>query len=67
MDKADPFGFCHEIPPRTASVVWDLAYQWQDDKWMKERGDRFKLESPVSSYEYISGRGGVRPRNLSAG
>src|SRR5436309_15356694 len=30
VDKADPFGFRHEEPPRTASVVWDLGYEWGD-------------------------------------
>ena len=23
VDKCDPFGFFHEVPPRTASIVWD--------------------------------------------
>ena len=27
--------FCTEVPPRTASVVWDLAYQWNDTAWMQ--------------------------------
>ncbi len=31
-DKADPFGLLHEKPPRTASVVWDLEYDWADDR-----------------------------------
>jgi Carbohydrate-binding module 48 (Isoamylase N-terminal domain) len=31
VDKADPFGFKHETPPATASLVWDLGYQWHDD------------------------------------
>ena len=26
VDKGDPYAFCAEPPPRTASVVWDLAY-----------------------------------------
>ena len=30
VDKADPFGFFHEVPPRTASVVWELDYEWGD-------------------------------------
>lgn len=30
VDKADPFGFEHEIPARTASVVSALTYQWDD-------------------------------------
>src|SRR3974390_437818 len=28
VDKADPVGLFHERPPRTASVVWDLNYEW---------------------------------------
>ena len=26
VDKADPFAFRHETPPRTGSIVWDLDY-----------------------------------------
>jgi 1,4-alpha-glucan branching enzyme len=51
VDKADPFGFLHETPPRTASVVWDLEYDWQDEAWMRERRRHFQLDSPVSIYE----------------
>src|SRR4051812_45960211 len=29
-EKADPYGILHERPPRTASVVWDLEYRWND-------------------------------------
>src|SRR5260370_14189354 len=29
-DKADQLGLLHEKPPRTASVVWHLDYQWGD-------------------------------------
>ena len=36
-DKADPFGVLHEVPPATASVVWDLDYEWGDGTWMEER------------------------------
>jgi 1,4-alpha-glucan branching enzyme len=50
-DKADPFGILHEKPPRTASVVWDLDYQWADDEWMKLRAGRQSLQSPISIYE----------------
>src|SRR5438552_18390826 len=28
VDKADPFAFTAEVPPRTGSVVWDLDYRW---------------------------------------
>ena len=51
VDKADPFGFWHEKPPRTASVVWDLDYQWGDYDWMQNREDRNSLHAPISIYE----------------
>jgi 1,4-alpha-glucan branching enzyme len=50
-DKADPFGIWHEKPPRTASVVWDLEYQWSDNDWMHKRRERNSLHSPVAIYE----------------
>ena len=33
-DKADPYGFRHEVPPQTGSVVWELDYGWGDQAWM---------------------------------
>ena len=51
VDKADPFGLLHEKPPRTASVVWDLEYQWTDQDWMKNRQARNSLQAPISIYE----------------
>ena len=50
-DKADPFAFFSEVPPGTASVVWDLDYEWGDEEWMRERGKRNSLSSPMSIYE----------------
>jgi 1,4-alpha-glucan branching enzyme len=49
--KADPYAFYAEIPPKTASVVWDLAYDWEDAEWMKGRGVINALDKPVSIYE----------------
>ena len=37
VDKSDPVAFCSEVPPKTASRVWDLEYTWGDQTWMKER------------------------------
>jgi 1,4-alpha-glucan branching enzyme len=51
VDKADPYAFRHETPPRTGSVVWDLAYDWSDAEWMRGRKARHALTSPVSTYE----------------
>jgi 1,4-alpha-glucan branching enzyme len=50
-DKADPFGIFHEKPPRTASVIWDLEYQWADADWMAKRAEKNSLRSPISIYE----------------
>ncbi len=51
VDKADPFAFFSEIPPRTASIVCDLDYEWGDETWMKKRRDRNALDAPISVYE----------------
>ncbi len=49
--KADPYGLLHETPPRTASILWDLTYEWGDAAWMAERGRRNALDAPITIYE----------------
>ncbi len=49
--KADPFAFHGEVAPDTASIVWDLAYSWNDRDWLRERGARQGLGAPMSIYE----------------
>jgi 1,4-alpha-glucan branching enzyme len=51
VDKADPFAVFSEVPPKTASVVWDLKYDWGDAEWMKTRYRRNGLRDPISIYE----------------
>ncbi|MFH1383281.1 MAG: 1,4-alpha-glucan branching protein GlgB [Chloroflexota bacterium] len=51
VDKADPLAFYDEIPPKTASVVWDLDYDWGDQSWMQKRQERNALDTPISIYE----------------
>jgi 1,4-alpha-glucan branching enzyme len=51
VDKADPFGIFHEVPPKTASIVWDLDYTWGDAEWMRTRRQRNALAAPISIYE----------------
>ncbi len=51
VDKADPLAFYCEQPPRTASVLWDLDYSWQDEKWMRGRHANNALDAPISIYE----------------
>ena len=50
-DKADPVGFFAEVAPKTASVVWDLTYEWSDAVWMASRKDHNSLKAPISIYE----------------
>src|SRR5580693_3659150 len=52
QQKADPYGFASEVPPKSASVVVDLStYQWDDGAWMESRGRKDYLKEPVSIYE----------------
>jgi 1,4-alpha-glucan branching enzyme len=64
VDKADPYGFAAELPPRTASIVADLdKFQWTDNDWMRRRAENNQLEQPISVYEVHLGswqRGGDR-------
>ena len=55
VNKADPFGVLHEIPPQTASVVWNGSYDWNDSDWMQTRGGRNALTAPLSIYEVHPG------------
>jgi 1,4-alpha-glucan branching enzyme len=55
LEKADPFAFACELPPKTASLVWDLDYEWSDASWMAERGRANALEAPISVYELHAG------------
>jgi len=50
-EKADPFSIFNEIPPKTASIVWDLDYSWRDQNWMAQRRERNSLGKPISIYE----------------
>ncbi len=51
LEKADPFAFYCEPPPRTASIVWQPEYDWKDDKWLKKRKDSVGKPKPYSVYE----------------
>ncbi len=51
VDKADPFAFYDETPSKTASIVWDLKYDWGDQEWMAKRRERNALNAPIAIYE----------------
>ncbi len=50
-EKADPFARRCEHPPKTASIVWEDDYSWNDKKWMKNRKKNNALDAPYSVYE----------------
>ena len=50
-DKADPFSIFNEIPPKYASIVWDLDYEWGDRDWMATRREHNRLDKPMAIYE----------------
>jgi 1,4-alpha-glucan branching enzyme len=50
-DKADPLSIFNEIPPKTASIVWDLDFAWSDADWMANRHRCNKLDKPMAIYE----------------
>lgn len=51
VEKADPIAFGAEVPPATASVVCDLAYDWGDGAWLAGRGRGVAPDAPISIYE----------------
>lgn len=55
VDKADPFAFFNEVPPKKASIVWDLQYQWKDRQWMAERRSHNDMNAPIAIYEVHPG------------
>lgn len=66
--KADPYGFFHERPPGTASIVYSPdRHVWTDEEWMSERSKKNALDAPMAIYEVHLGswRRGEGNRALS--
>jgi 1,4-alpha-glucan branching enzyme len=56
LEKTDPFAFLWEIPPRTASIVWDIrGFEWNDGEWLAERKKRAAKPQPMTVYEVHAG------------
>ena len=51
LDKGDPFANYWERRPHTASITWNLNYDWQDRAWMQKRKEHNALDAPWSIYE----------------
>lgn len=50
-EKADPYARRYEHNPKTASIVWNEPYKWEDDEWMQKRKKHNALDAPYSVYE----------------
>jgi 1,4-alpha-glucan branching enzyme len=50
-EKADPLAFQQELPPKTASVVFESHYEWLDTDWLDARRAQEPLDRPLSIYE----------------
>lgn len=52
LHKADPFAFCAELRPHTASLVNSLGgFVWQDQAWLEQRSLRSSFDRPLAIYE----------------
>ncbi|GAB3943331.1 1,4-alpha-glucan branching protein GlgB [Spirosoma harenae] len=51
LEKGDPYAHSWEIPPKTASIVRDTYYEWNDQEWMANRHAKNALNAPISVYE----------------
>ncbi|MDP4264095.1 MAG: 1,4-alpha-glucan branching protein GlgB [Bacteroidota bacterium] len=50
-DKGDPVAHFWEKRPATATITWDMYYEWKDEEWMKKREKHNSLDAPWSVYE----------------
>ncbi len=65
--KADPMAQATEVPPATASRVFESTYTWADHDWMADRGADGVHHGPMATYEVHLGswRQGLSYRQLA--
>lgn len=65
--KADPMARAAEVPPNSASILTHSHYQWNDQDWLEQRGQRDPHIGPMSIYEVhlLSWRQGQSYRELA--
>jgi 1,4-alpha-glucan branching enzyme len=51
MQKGDPYAHYWEKKPLTASITWNIEFEWKDDKWMDNREAHNNLDAPYTVYE----------------
>jgi len=51
-EKADPYGFQHEVRPAKSSVISKIdSFKWNDQSWISNCRNRDPLKQPISVYE----------------
>jgi len=52
VEKADPYAFYAEQPPKSASRIWNINnYEWGDSDWLHNRPKRNWYKEPMCTYE----------------
>ena len=49
--KNDPYGTHFETAPQNATKLFESAYKWKDDKWLKQKAQTNVYKSPMNIYE----------------
>ncbi|MCF8550588.1 MAG: 1,4-alpha-glucan branching protein GlgB [Candidatus Nanopelagicales bacterium] len=49
--KADPMASATEVPPKTASVIYESHFEWSDAEWLRDRSAGDPHSQPLSIYE----------------
>ena len=67
VEKADPFAFATDVPPKWASKVVESTHEWQDADWLATRAQTPWHAAPMSIYELHLGswRKGLSYRELA--
>ncbi len=68
VDHADPLAQHTEVPPLTASVVFESSFTWSDQPWLDKRRTFESWKAPVSIYEIhlASWKAGLGYRELAS-
>jgi 1,4-alpha-glucan branching enzyme len=65
--RADPVAFAAEVPPQTASVVYESRYEWGDEEWLERRRAAKPHVEPLNIYEVHLGSWRLGSNFRSAG
>ena len=67
VDKGDPFATHWETPPKTGSIVWDIDYEWGDERVDEKPRKCECAECPLSPYTRFIWDRGEECRNRITG